>query len=228
MTIMSLPAKRQGHPLLLGEELDQKVQQYLRAIREFGGAVSTAIVLGAARGIILKTNRTLLAEYGGHVVLTKDWAKILMQRMGFVKRRTTSKSKSLIEQFDELKVQFLDDVVTTEAVEEIPPELILNWDQTGLNIVPSSSWTMDQRGAKRVELTGLNDKRQITALFCGTLSGEFLPIQLVYQGKTSRCYPRYQFPEDWNITHSPKHWSTEETMKEYLEEIFPSKQWSLR
>ena len=114
-------------------------------------------MLGAARGIILKTNRTLLAENGGHVVLTKDWAKTLKQRMGFVKRRgTTSKSKSLVEQFDELKVQFLDDVVTTVAVEEIPPELILNWDQTGLNIVPSSSWTMDQRGAKRVELTGLS------------------------------------------------------------------------
>ena len=143
MTITSLPAKRRGRPLLLGEELDQKVQQYLRAIRESGGAVSTAIVLGAARGIILKTNRTLLAEYGGHVVLTKDWAKTLMQRMGFVKRRgTTSKSKSLVEQFDELKVQFLDDVVMTVAVEEIPPELILNWDQTGLNIVPSSSWTI--------------------------------------------------------------------------------------
>ena len=86
-----------------------------------------------------------------------------MQRMGFVKRRgTTSKSKILVKQFDELKVQFLDDMVTTVAVEEIPPELILNWDQTGLNIVPSSSWTMDQRGAKRVELTGLNDKWQIT------------------------------------------------------------------
>ena len=33
------------------------------------GLLSTAIVLGATRGIILKTNRTLLAEYGGHVVL---------------------------------------------------------------------------------------------------------------------------------------------------------------
>ena len=85
MTITSLLVKRRGRPLLLGEELDQKVQQYLRAIHESGEAVSTAIALGAARGIILNTNRTLLAEYGGHVVLTKDWAKTLMQRMGFVK-----------------------------------------------------------------------------------------------------------------------------------------------
>ena len=72
LLITSLPSKKWGRPLLL-EELDQKVQQYLRAIPESGGAVSTAIVLGTARGIILKINRTLLAEYGGHVVMTKDW-----------------------------------------------------------------------------------------------------------------------------------------------------------
>ena len=204
----------------MGEELDRKVQQYLRVIRESGGAVSTAIILGAARGIILKTNRTWLAEYGGHVVLTKDWGKTLLQKMGFVKRRgTTSKSKNLVEQFEELKREFLEQVVTTVTMEEIPQEFILNWDQSGLNIVPSSAWTMEQRGAKRVELTGLNDKRQITAVFCGTLSGDFLPIQLVYQGKTKRCHPRYLFPEDWHITHSPNHWCTEVTMKGYISEI---------
>lgn len=185
--------------------------------------MSTTIVLGAARGIILKTNRTLLAEYGRYVVLTNDWVKTLMQRMGFVKRRgSTSKSKNVIEHFDELRKQFLDEVMTVTVMEEIPPELILNWDQTGLNVVPSSSWTMAQKGSKRVELTGMDDKRQITAVFCGTLSGDFLPIQLVYQGKTPRCHPHYQFPGDWHITHSPKHWSTEETMKDYLHEIlFP-------
>ena len=54
-----------------------------------------------------------------------------MQRMCFVKRRgTTAKSRNLVERFDELKAQFLEEVATTVYVEEIPPELILNWDQT--------------------------------------------------------------------------------------------------
>ena len=62
----------------------------------------------------------------------------------------------------------------------------------------------------------------ITAVFCSSLSGDFLPIQLVYQGKTVRCHPKYNFPDDWHITHSPNHWSTEETLKDYLNEIlFP-------
>ena len=71
-------------------------------------------------------------------------------------------------------------------------------------------------------MTGLNDKRMIMAVFCCTLSGDFLPIQLVYQGKTSRCHPVYQFPIDWHITQSPNHWSTEQTTKDYLRNIiFP-------
>ena len=90
--------------------------------------------------------------------------------MGYVKRRgTTSKSRNLVENFEELKASFLEQVSTTVIMEEIPPELIVNWDQTGLNLIPSSSWTMEQRGARRVEITRLNDKRMITAVFCGTL-----------------------------------------------------------
>ena len=102
---------------------------------------------------------------------------------------------------------------------EIPPELtILNWDQTGLNLIPSSSWTMEQRGARHVEITGLNDKYMITAVFCGTLCGDFLPL-LVYQGKTERCHPKYNFPKDWHITHSPNDWSTQEMLKDYFNHV---------
>lgn len=78
---------------------------------------------------------------------------------------------------------------------------------------------MEKKGCKRVELTGINDKRQITAILCGSLLGQFLPPQLIYKGTTPRCHPRYQFPGDWDITHSPKHWSTEETMLQYIDNI---------
>ena len=63
------------------------------------------------------------------------------------------------------------------------------------------------------------DKWQITALFCGSLLGDFLPIQVIYKGKTTRCHPHFKFPTDWHITHSPKHWSTEQTMLQYVDNI---------
>ena len=121
--------------------------------------------------------------------------------------------------FEEQKREFLSDVATTVEMEEIPAELVLNWDQTGIRLVPSSTWTMERRGEHRVEMVGVNDKHQITAVFCGIALGEFLPLQLIYKDKSSRCHPRYEFPSDWNITHSPKHWSTEDTTLQYIDNI---------
>ena len=87
--------------------------------------------------------------------------------------------------FAEVKRSVLRSVVETVTLEEIPPELILNWDHTRIMIIPSSSWTMHEWGVRRVELTGLKDKRQITAVFCGSIQGDFLPIQLIYKGTTN-------------------------------------------
>jgi len=84
------------------------------------------------------------------------------------------------------------------ALEQIPPELIINFNQTGLKYVPVGDWTMAKEGSKSVPITGLEDKHQITAVFAGTLSGMFLPPQLIYQGKTKACLPKVDFPEGWD------------------------------
>ena len=139
---------------------------------------------------MLKCNPGLLPERGGHIELNRFWARSLLQRMDFVQRKvSTAKSKHTAVDFVELKKTFLTDFHATVTMEEIPAELILNWDQTGINLIPCSSWTMDQHGSKRVEVRGANDKRQITALFCGTILGDFLPVQLVYKGKNSSLSP---------------------------------------
>ena len=95
-------------------------------------------------------------------------------------------------------------------MENILSHLIMNWDQTAINLVPSSPWTKETKGKKRVEINGLNDKQQITAVFCGTMEGHFLPLQLIYGGKTQRCHLVYDFPDDWCVTHNDNHWSNKE------------------
>ncbi len=71
-------------------------------------------------------------------------------------------------------------------------------------------------------MTGDNNKRQITAVFYGSLVGDFLPVQLVYNGKMPRSHPWFEFPPGGHITHSPKHCmhrSTEKTMVQHVEHI---------
>ena len=103
--------------------------------------------------------------------------------------KSKQQAKADVERFAVIKEAFLLDVKNVVELDEIPPELVINWDQTATYYVPVGSWTMEMDGAKRVEIAGKDDKRQITAVFAGSVAGDFLPIQLVYKGKTPHCLP---------------------------------------
>ena len=215
--IPTLPLKKTGRPLIIGAELDRQIQEYIRYFREpgIGAVVNTKVVIATGKGILMSKDANLLSS----ITLTKAWAKYLLNRMGFVKRKATTKAKVNVEHFEKVRQDFLLEVKNVIAMDEIPPEKVINFDQTGINYIPVSSWTMEVEGAKRVEVAGKDDKRQITAVFAGTMTGDFLSPQLVYKGKTIRCLPQYQFPESWDITFSVNHWSNELTMKDYVEKI---------
>ena len=148
-----------------------------------GAAISTSLTITAAEGIVTAYDQTQLVQNGGHIELTHDWALSLLSRIGFVKRKATTKAKL---QYSE--EEYLNQVVSTIKVHNIPDSLVINLDQTGLNLVPSGDWTMAQKGSKRIDLAGPGDKRQITVTFRATLSGQFLPMQLLYTGNIDRCH----------------------------------------
>ena len=62
------------------------------------------------------------------------------------------------------------------------------------------------------------DKRQITTVFANT-SGDFLPPQVIYTGKTPKCLLSVKFPSDWNVTYTQNHWANEVTTEEYIKGI---------
>ena len=88
-----------------------------------------------------------------------------------------------------------------------------------MKLVPASDWTMDPQGSKRVEVAGLNDKRQITATFAACLDGTFLPMQVLYQGKTARSHLKHSFTDGFDVFHSPNHWANEETCLRFFGNI---------
>ncbi len=78
---------------------------------------------------------------------------------------------------------------------------------------------MAKEGSSRVEIVGLGDKRQITAVLACTLSGKFLPPQLIYSGKTCRYLPTVSFPKAWHVTFTENHWANEGTTIDYVNKI---------
>ena len=61
--------------------------------------------------------------------------------------------------------------------------MIINLDQTPSKFVPGCYKTLGKKGCKSVAIAGSTDNGMITATFSITLTGEFLPIQLIYGDK---------------------------------------------
>lgn len=57
------------------------------------------------------------------------------------------------------------------------------------------------------------------ATLAGALDGSFLPIQLVYQGKTSQCHPKFKFHRTFHITESENHWANQGTMFDFIDKV---------
>ena len=91
--ITELETKPRGRPLLLGVELDTLVQEFINNLRAASGVVNATIVMGAAEEIISYRDAFKLSSNGGHVEISKSWAKSFLQRMGLVKRKCSTSGK---------------------------------------------------------------------------------------------------------------------------------------
>ena len=64
--IPTLPLKKTGRPLTIGEELDRQVQEYIRE-PGIGAVVNTDVVIATGNGILMSKDANLLSS----VTLTK-------------------------------------------------------------------------------------------------------------------------------------------------------------
>lgn len=206
--------------MTLGDDMEASLTDYLKSLRVAGGIVNSGIVVAAATGIVEVKSPEILEKNGGSVKLTQDWAKKFLARLGWSKRKGTTSKGQTPADFPELKERMLSQLEKAVTDHKVPPELVVNWDQTAVHYIPCGEWTMAETGSQNVNITGLDDKREITAVLAGSVSGRFLAPQLIFDGKTERCHPHLPegvaWPDGWDITHNPKHWSNEETMIQYF------------
>ena len=216
-------ACKKSRPNLLDDETLAKVRDGITGIRMTGGVISRKMVIAIGNGIIKANSPTSLKEFGGHIELTEGLARNVLKSMKWTKRkRTTGKVEPRQQFLAEEKLTFQRNILSIIKDHDIPKDLMLNLDQTPSSYVSPGKYTFNPIGAKTVPIKGIDDKRQITATFSVSMTGTFLPIQLIYEGKTRRCLPNYDFPNGFNVTYSPNHWSyTEKSVELFQKIIFP-------
>ena len=143
--------------------------------------------------------------------------------MNWAKRNgTTGKIEASKQFLLEEKLTFQKKISDVIFEHDILKELIINLDQTPLSYVSPGKYTFDVKGVETVPIKGIDDKRQITATFAISMSGEFLPIQVIYEGKSKRCLPKYTFPASFDVTFSENHWSnTKKSLNFFNKIVFP-------
>ncbi|KAJ3493456.1 hypothetical protein NLJ89_g11016 [Agrocybe chaxingu] len=116
--------------------------------------------------------------------------------------------------------------------ENIPPRLVINVDQMGMYVLPCNSRTFHDKGAKQVDAVAKDEKCAYTVLVASTPTGEILPFQQVWGGKTSASLPKgtapgmdkareYGFHFAFAASESSprSHFSTLKTMQEWINKI---------
>ena len=80
--------------------------------------------------------------------MKKSWAKSLLFRMNFVRRKSSNVGKVVPSEFIYLKEGFLNDICAEIIMNGIPDDLIFNWDHKGIHLLPVDDWTMESRVAR--------------------------------------------------------------------------------
>ena len=129
--------------------------------------------------------------------------------MGFVRRMATTGKVPISEEVrKEVEMTYFHSIVTTIENKKIPKSLVINLDQTQSKYAPGCNIRLAPKVVKNVSIAGSTDKRTITATFSITMDGQFLPMQIIYGGKTSKSIPRVSFPDRFLVSANPKHLAT--------------------
>ena len=81
---------------------------------------------------------------------------------------------------------------------------------------------MEKKWTRNAPISEIDDKRSITATFSITMENKFLPMQLIYKGKTSQSLPKIHFPNGFSLSANLKHYSNETESLKFLKDIILS------
>ena len=181
--------------------------------------VDITLVKFIMKGLIQLHEPQLLDQYKLSKAFIWNWIHYQLQWRWRVK---TSQKHKLPIDFDKVAKDYAKRIAATIKHHQTHKSLIINFDQTGIHLVPAGSHSFAPKGTKDVPNHFSCDKRQITAVIASSFDGVLLPIQLIFQGKTERCEPTNNDNIDsagFHITHSYNHWSNQETMVQYIDLI---------
>ena len=190
-----------------GTEIDLKLLADCESSRSCGLSIDDVILRRFLKVRLIEAGKEgLMRENGGSHDYGHSWAMRFYRRYNLVLRVCTTKMRELPMDFEAKKAIYMRIGADLIFRHNVPPELVINGDETAVQFVNRARTTRYAKGVKRVKILGMgDDKAQITTTIFVTEAGNVLPYQMIFAGKTARCHPSSIRPEECLWTHTTSH-----------------------
>ena len=201
------PGKR-GRPELLSS-VDGGQQEWERQVGSFrdqGAPVTGRLAATIARAVLEEKAPSLLDTHGGPAKLSVSGGSKALARSGKSwRKKTTSRIIPPADSLADTRDAFYKKLSDCFPGENIPPGLLLNFDQTFQMFNPCRGYTWEKRGADRVQVSARKDGFTL----CPVVSAVgVVGAQLIF---SNARYPTIHPGPLLRFTHTPNHWSNEGT-----------------
>ena len=173
------------------------VQSNITVVSSCGTFMNSRLAIAADKAFIQKYTNTV----GNIDTSSSSWTSSLFKRMGCVRRMKISPKVKIPDGARrEIELLLHHEIITTIEKHNIPGSMTINIDQTPLKYVPTSNFTLKEKRTTSVTMKGGSDKRCITGKFSIKFSKKFLPMQLIYGGKTVESLPCFELPQEFSLS----------------------------
>lgn len=179
--------ERPGHPVLFSSTIERVFLNFLIMVSNWGFPFDEYDLRRLANGYLEEKQIEMpqLKENMPGV----DWAKNFFKRHNkeLAGRTATNISRKRAAVTSEILDEFFDNAEA--ELTSVPPENIINYDETCLSDNPGAKLFIFKRGCKHPErVVNNNPKSSISIMFSGTASGHVFP-----------CYVVYKATQMWNV-----------------------------
>jgi len=154
---------RGGHSPAYGMDIDNELYLEVKQRRAASLSVNDLDLRNMLVTLLAKNNMSnILFENGGKFHFGESWAQRFRKRHDLTTRVPTSKARENAAGFD-LKVEKYKNILSLAInSHRVPPELVINCDETGLNFVSNAKRTIETKGTRKVRMCGVGrSKAQI-------------------------------------------------------------------
>jgi hypothetical protein len=213
------------HRLIFSNEEEQVFASHLRVKRDQMGVILTRdyIISEAKKYFNTLHSRSDVRQH--HRSFSNGWLIGFKSRHNF-STKTTYKGKNKKVETEEKYKEKLGEagefiLKVNEAVEKYGKKFVFNMDETPAQYmeIPRRGWGDKGIKQKLVTSTHKGTKDKVTLLPTVSASGNKLPLAWINNAKTNNLFKKFPFPTTVKNFFSPKGWTNEATMLQYIEEV---------